>query len=83
MAEEYLSEDSHVILIEGHDCNFMSVAGRLLGFGLGVLVELDGCIRYRDERLGGRAESWTDLCHPTFAMTGALAWRVKKNLNKK
>ena len=22
-------------------------------------------------------------CHPTFAMTGALAWQVKQNLNKK
>ncbi|KAM2025938.1 hypothetical protein ACFX1Q_019277 [Malus domestica] len=65
VAEEHLSDDSHP-----EDCG---------GFGLGVLVELDGCIRYRDERLGGRAESWTDLCHPTFAMTGALAWRGRQH----
>ena len=41
-----------------------------------------GCIRNRDDRLSGWAESWTDLCHPTFAMAGALAWQVKK-INKK
>ena len=28
------------------------------------------------------SESWTDLCHPAFAMAGALAWQVKK-INKK
>lgn len=42
-----------------------------------------GCMRCRDERLGGRAESWTDLCHPAFAMAGALAWQVKKISIKK
>ncbi|PRQ47621.1 hypothetical protein RchiOBHm_Chr2g0101651 [Rosa chinensis] len=28
------------------------------------------------------SESWTDLCHPAFAMAGALAWQVKKRLIK-
>ncbi|KAM0970447.1 hypothetical protein ACFX13_018772 [Malus domestica] len=37
VAEEHLSDDSHVILIEGHDCNFMSVAGRLWGFWVGSI----------------------------------------------
>ena len=29
------------------------------------------------------SESWTDLCHPAFAMAGALAWQVIKKLIKK
>ncbi|KAI9113577.1 hypothetical protein K1719_015504 [Acacia pycnantha] len=36
-----------------------------------------GCIRFRDEGPPyGRLRVLNNLCHPTFAMTGALAWQI-------
>ena len=48
-------------------------------------VNMEGCERFRGE---GPTERWGphapgNLCHPAFAMTGALAWQAKKIINKK